>query len=258
MPPRAKLSVIFRLTPADADDDARGGRDEVERIAQVHPGVEPDLRAEQADHAVQDHGDPAEHPARDAATTAPSRAQAEEQREGGGGPVGGRGVDAVAAITPTSRSTWCWAGRPPRWRARSRAVRRDRRAELVVQRVAGHLADRLCRRSPRPARSRRATRTRPPRTGRGEDGRPIQSACPTAERPGASGRRPCRRRPPSGLPDARSSTQDMPYPKTRPRKIAIRDQKPRRHTTASPANSITASAYTGPAASTWTRSPAPG
>ncbi|CAM5227270.1 hypothetical protein SXANM310S_07449 [Streptomyces xanthochromogenes] len=34
----------------------------------------------------------------------------------------------------------------------------------------------------------------------------------------------------------------MPYPKISPRKIAMRDQKPRRHTTARPVNSITISA----------------
>lgn len=74
-------------------------------------------------------------------------------------------------------------------------------------------------------------------------GSPIQSAFPTPER--------SRRQwstaaaPPAGeliLPNTRSRTHDSTYPKTSPRKIAMRERKPRRQTTASPVNSITASA----------------
>ncbi len=81
------------------------------------------------------------------------------------------------------------------------------------------------------------------KAGAWKDGSPIQSAWPTAER--------SRRQwstasaPPAGewiLPKTRSSTQESRYPKTSPRKIAIRERKPRRQTTASPVKSITSSA----------------
>lgn len=44
------------------------------------------------------------------------------------------------------------------------------------------------------------------------------------------------------MPKTRSKTQEIAYPKSSPRKIAIRDQKPRRQTTASPVKSITSNA----------------
>jgi hypothetical protein len=76
-----------------------------------------------------------------------------------------------------------------------------------------------------------------------KDGSPIQSACPTAEK---SSRQWSVSLPlPSTewiLPKIRSRAQDRMYPKTSPRKIAIRDQKPRRQTTARPVNSITSRA----------------
>ena len=50
---------------ADADDDARGQRNQVDRVGEVDPVLLPDLGAEQADHPVEDDGDPAEDPARD-------------------------------------------------------------------------------------------------------------------------------------------------------------------------------------------------
>ncbi len=71
-------------------------------------------------------------------------------------------------------------------------------------------------------------------------GRPIQSARPTPDR---SRRQWSVTSPLASAawirPKIRSSAQDRAYPKTRPRKIAIRDQKPRRQTTARPVNSIT-------------------
>lgn len=70
-------------------------------------------------------------------------------------------------------------------------------------------------------------------------GSPIQSALPTPER---SSRQWSVSLPLASsewiLPKTRSDTQETPYPKTSPRKIAIRDQKPRRQTTARPVNSI--------------------
>src|SRR5262249_21162651 len=44
----------------DARDDARGQRDEVDRVGEVDPVLDPDLRPEQADHPVEDQGDAAE------------------------------------------------------------------------------------------------------------------------------------------------------------------------------------------------------
>src|SRR6478735_3855351 len=49
------------LDVADADDDAGRDRDEVDRVAEVDPVLLPDLRAEQADHAVEDDRDAAQH-----------------------------------------------------------------------------------------------------------------------------------------------------------------------------------------------------
>src|SRR6266508_3385001 len=49
---------------ADAGDDARRQRHQVHRVGEIDPVLDPDLGAEQADHAVQHHGDAAEHAAR--------------------------------------------------------------------------------------------------------------------------------------------------------------------------------------------------
>ncbi len=79
--------------------------------------------------------------------------------------------------------------------------------------------------------------------GAWKDGRPIQSASATPERSSrqwstASG-------PPTAewiFPKTRSKSAEIAYPKISPRKIAMRDQNPRRHTTARPVNSMVSSA----------------
>ncbi len=81
------------------------------------------------------------------------------------------------------------------------------------------------------------------KAGAWKDGRPIQSALATAER--SSRQWSTAASPPTVewiMPKSRSKIQEMPYPKSRPRKIAMRDQNPRRQTTAAPVNSMVSSA----------------
>ena len=94
MPLEREVVGDLQRDVADADDDARGEADQVDRVAEVDPVLLPDLGAEQADHAVEHDGDAAEHAARGRADErAELRAQPEQDRDDGGDVVGGGGVD---------------------------------------------------------------------------------------------------------------------------------------------------------------------
>src|SRR5690606_25467084 len=80
---------------ADAGDQSGGDRHQHQRVGEVDPVLHPDLRAEQADHAVQDDGDAADHPLGDGVDQRTELgAQADEDRHARGHVVGGGGVDA--------------------------------------------------------------------------------------------------------------------------------------------------------------------
>ena len=94
MPSSEKSSVMSTLTlPMPMMMPAAIGH-EVDRVAEVDPVLLPDLRAEQADHAVEHDGDAAEHATGDRGHQgAELGREAEEDRDGRGHVVGGRGVD---------------------------------------------------------------------------------------------------------------------------------------------------------------------
>ena len=97
--PRAmptELEVVGELQrhPADARDQARRQADHVDGVAEVDAVLDPDLGAHQTDHAVEHHGDAAEHAARCRVDDrAELRAQPEQDRDAGRHVVGRRGVD---------------------------------------------------------------------------------------------------------------------------------------------------------------------
>jgi hypothetical protein len=82
MPLRTKSSVTCSEVSPMAEDDAGGDRHEVDGVAEVDAVLDPDLRAEQADHPVQDDGDAAEHATgRRGDQRAELRRQAEQDRD---------------------------------------------------------------------------------------------------------------------------------------------------------------------------------
>ena len=66
---RGEVVADLHLDVADADDDARSERHEVDRVREVDPVLLPDLGAEQADHAVEHDRDAAEDATGDGAVS---------------------------------------------------------------------------------------------------------------------------------------------------------------------------------------------
>ena len=145
MPLSEKSSVISRVTPpmpammpAASPTRLTGSPKSTRFSTQI-------LAPMQADHAVEDDGDPAEHPTGGGAhDRAELGAQAEQDRDRGGHVVGGRRVDLGGAHDADVLGVR--RGRRPAERAGQRggeAVGADGPAHVGVEARAGHLADRL-------------------------------------------------------------------------------------------------------------------
>ncbi len=130
---------------ADRDDDARSDGHEVDRVGEVDPVLQPDLRPEQADHAVEHHRDPAEDTARNRGDERTElRAEPEQDRHAGGDVVGGGGVDPGrghhADVLGVRRGRGAADRRGDHG---GEAVGADRAAHHRVQVMSGHRGHRL-------------------------------------------------------------------------------------------------------------------
>ena len=139
------VSRQVRLTPPMPAMMPRGQADQVHRVAEVDAVLDPDLGAEQADHAVQDHRDAAEHTTGGRAHDRPElRAEPEQDGHDRGHVVRRRRVD------PGGRHDPDVLGVRRRRRAAERArecggdaVAAERPAHVGVEVGPGHLGHRL-------------------------------------------------------------------------------------------------------------------